>query len=60
MLVHFNLEQQLVLVYDGSLVGVGAVLSQRFDDGNERPIAYAPHSLSHAETNYSQIELPLA
>ena len=34
----------------------GAVLSHVFDDGEEKPIAYASLSLSASEQNYSMIE----
>lgn len=56
LLVHFNPDLPIVLECDASQYGIGAVLSHRFPNGVERPIAYASRSLSPAEKNYSQIE----
>ena len=56
VLTHYNPELQLVLACDASQYGVGAVLSQRYPDGQERPVGYASRILSKAEQNYSQIE----
>ena len=56
LLVHFDPQVPLTLACDALAYGVGAVLSHRWPDGSERPIAYASHSLSDAERNYSQLE----
>ena len=36
--------------------GAGAFRSYQTEDGSERPIAFASRRLSHAETNYSQLD----
>ena len=45
-----------VLECDASQYGIRAVISHRFTDRVERPIAYVSRSLSPAEKNYSQTE----
>ena len=41
---------------DASPYGVEVVLSQINEQGVERPVAYASHTLSQAEQNCSQLE----
>ena len=41
---------------DASPFGVSAILSHQFDDGSERPIAFASRSLSDAEKKYSHLD----
>lgn len=56
LLVHYDSNRQPILACDALPYGLRAVLSHIMDDGQERPIAYASHTLTKAEKNYSQLE----
>ena len=56
MYIHFDPKLQIVLACDASNYGIGAVLAHRMSDSSERPVTYAPRSLTKSERNYSQLE----
>lgn len=56
-LVHPNYTKPFVLQCDASLHGVGAVLAQCDESGDERPIAYMSKKLNKAQRNYTVTEL---
>ncbi|KAL3974523.1 interleukin 1 receptor-like 1 [Sarotherodon galilaeus] len=56
LLVHFDPEKEVVLSCDASPYGIGAVLSHRMEDGEEKPVGYASRTLTAAEKGYSQLE----
>ena len=53
----FGPEGEFILETDASGIGLGAVLSQKQDDGLVHPIAYASRSLDPHEKNYGISEL---
>ena len=55
-LTHYNLSRPVELKCDTSPYGIGACLSHEFEDGSERPVAFASRTLSSAEKGYAQIE----
>lgn len=56
VLAHFNPSIPIGIACDASSKGVGVVLYHKYDDGTERPIAYASKLLSATEQRWSQIE----
>ena len=57
MLAYPSFDKDFVLETDASILGLGAVLSQKQVDGKLHPIAYASRALNPAEKNYSVTEL---
>lgn len=55
-LAHFNASFKTKLTVDASPVGVGAVLSQMNEKGEERPVEFASRTLTDTEKRYSQID----
>ena len=55
-LAHYDPRLPLVLAADASQYGLGAVISHRWPDGTERPIAYSSRTLNASERNYPQVE----
>ena len=56
LLVHFDPAKELVLAFEASPYGIGAVLGHREQDGSEKPIGFVSRTLTQAEKNYSQME----
>ena len=56
VLTHFDDKLPLVLACDASPYGLGAVLSHRFPNGEERPVGFASRMLTSAETKYSHLD----
>ena len=57
VLVFPNFKKPFLLETDASKEGLGAVLSQKQNDGQYHPIAFGSHSLTPAEKNYHSSKL---
>lgn len=55
-----DFNKQFILETDASDYALGAVLSQKFEDNKEHPIAYASRTLNDTEVNWSATEKELA
>ena len=53
VLAHYDTTRKLKLATDASSYGIGAVISYTYEDGSERPIAYASRMLSNAKKHYA-------
>ncbi|XP_011883987.1 PREDICTED: uncharacterized protein K02A2.6-like [Vollenhovia emeryi] len=56
VLMPYDPKRPLLLATDASKTGLGAVLSHRLSNGQERPIAYASRTMSATEQRYPQID----
>ena len=57
MMVFLDFDKPFLLEMDASKEGMGAVLSQKQDDGCYHPITFGGHSLTPAERNYHSSKL---
>ena len=59
ILVHPDMNREFIVTSDASTYGIGGILSQYDDDGNERAISYMSKKLNAAQTNYSATDLEI-
>ena len=55
-MAYYQPSAETKVIVDASLVGLGAILTRRQQDGSFKPVAYASHALSFTEQRYSQTE----
>jgi hypothetical protein len=55
-MAYYSRDRETRVVVDVSPVGLGAILLQKQDDGNFKPVQYASRSLTDTERRYSQTE----
>lgn len=51
VLVNFDPKQEVILACDASDYGLSAILSHKYKDGTEKPIAYASRKIAKSELN---------
>lgn len=56
VLAHFDPSEEMILLCDASSHGLAAILSHRYKDGTEKPIAYALKVVSEKELNRAIID----
>ena len=56
VLAHYDPMAPLVVACDACPYGIGSVLSHRYADGTEPPIAHVSRTLTNTETNYAQVD----
>ena len=57
VLAYPSFDRDFVIETDASVKGIGAILSQKQDNGKLHPVAFASRALSQSEKNYSITEL---
>ena len=56
ILARYDATRETILSADASFYGIGAVLRQRQQNGDQRPISYISRALTDTEQRYAQIE----